>query len=453
MKRAGVSKLIAGAAIAFIGVANANTLPASASTVLTVAYPSVCAFDSGPLATEWWNQVKTDFTNEYPNVTVQYMPIPGSYQDFVNTLSSLYRSSSTAPDVAEMPSADLGVWSSSGYMLSMNTYLKTSSWFHDFPKVIQGEGEFGGNIYAVSAGENDSGLMYNKALFKEAGIPVPWKPATWQDVITAAARIKRTVPSVTPLWLNAGTGSGTNGLLQGINDFIVGSTTPTIQTKSGQLVINSPGIRAALGFYHQVYADGLGASRSALFSPTAVTSPLSLFRDGRLAIAVAPNSYGNNWTKFVSAPYWPRAGKTIGVARLPNESGAGYASTLSGWDLAISSQTSVPQTAYDFINVAQGSTNMIDAANWAGWVPPVQSDWNLPRYTNFASPYNADFAKTLPYATETPTSADYPIWAQGMGEATGDFVENPRTTVAEALRTFESYMTHQLGPSAVATLS
>ncbi len=179
-----------------------------------------------------------------------------------------------------MPSADLGVWSSSGYLLSMNTYLNSSSWFHDFPKVIQKEGEFDGSIYAVSAGENDSGLMYNKVLFKEAGIPVPWKPTTWQDIITAAERIKRTAPSVTPLWLNAGTGSGTDGLLQGINNFIVGSSTPTIQTKSGQMVVDSSGIRAALGFYHEVYAAGLGASKSALFSSNALVSPLSLFRSG-----------------------------------------------------------------------------------------------------------------------------------------------------------------------------
>jgi multiple sugar transport system substrate-binding protein len=453
MKHAWLSKLIAGAAIGFIGVANASTLPAGASPVLTVAYPSVCAFDSGPLATEWWNQVKTDFTNEYPNVTVQYIPIPGSYPDYVDKLSSLYRSPSTAPDVAEMPSADLGVWSSSGYLLPMNTYLKTSSWFHDFPKVIQGEGEFDGNIYAVSAGENDSGLMYNKVLFKKAGIPVPWKPMTWQDVITAAVRVQRAAPSVMPLWLNAGTGSGADGLLQGINDFIDGSSTPTIQTKNGQLVIDSAGIRAALDFYHQVYADGLGASKSAILSPNALIDPLSLFRSGRLAIAVAPNSYGNSWTKFISAPYWPAAGKTIGVARLPNESGTGFASTLSGWDLAISSETSAPQTAYDFINVAQGSTNMIDAANWAGWVPPVQSDWSLPRYKNFAPFFNADFAKALSYGTETPPSANYPIWAEGMSEATGDFVENPRTTVAQALRGFEAYMTHQLGASGVASLS
>jgi multiple sugar transport system substrate-binding protein len=108
--------------------------------------------------------------------------------------------------------------------------------------------------------------------------------------------------------------------------------------------------------------------------------------------------------------------------------------------------------AYNFINVAQDPTNLIDAANWAGWVPPVKSDWALPAYTNFAPPYNADFAKILPYSTETPTSANYSVWVQGMGEATGMFVQNPKTTVSQALSTMVNYVTQQLGNNAVATL-
>ncbi len=455
MKYKGLSKLITmGATLALVGVTAGGVLSANASSkeTLTVAYPSVYAFDTGPLATQWWNQVKAGFNKEYPNVTVQYIPIPGSYQDVVNKLSLLYRSSSTAPDVAEMPSAQIGLWSSSDYLAPMNKFLGTSAWFKEFPKVIQGEGEFNGKIYAVNVGENDSALMYNMKMFKKAGIPVPWKPKTWQDIVTAAAKIKKALPGVTPLWLNAGTGSGANGLLQGINNFIVGSSTPTIQTSSGKMVVSSPGIKAALGFYQQVYSKGLGASETALFSPSAVTAPLALFRTGKLAIAVGSNYYGGNWTKFISAPHWPQAVQTMGVANLPTEAGGGLASTLAGWDLAISSHAPDAQMAYNFINVAQDPTNLIDAANWAGWVPPVKSAWALPAYTNFAPPYNADFAKILPYSTETPTSANYSVWVQGMGEATGMFVQNPKTTVSQALSTMVNYVTQQLGNNAVATL-
>jgi multiple sugar transport system substrate-binding protein len=186
----------------------ASMAGAATKSTITVAYPSVYAFDTGPLATKWWNQVKAEFSAKYPNVKVAYVPIPGSYQDVVNKLSLLYRSPSTAPDVAEMPSAQIGLWASSNFLLPMNKYLGSTTWWPNFPKVIQSEGTFLGKVYAVNAGENDSALMYNKTMFKKAGIPVPWKPTSWADILSAAQKIKKALPGVTPLWLNAGTGSG-----------------------------------------------------------------------------------------------------------------------------------------------------------------------------------------------------------------------------------------------------
>src|ERR1035437_2539302 len=119
MKLLRITRLVAVASmIPMLSVAGG----ASKSTI-TVAYPSVDAFDTGPLATKWWNQVKAEFSAKYPNVKVVYVPIPGSYQDVVNKLSLLYRSPSTAPDVAEMPSAQIGLWASSNYLLPMNKYL------------------------------------------------------------------------------------------------------------------------------------------------------------------------------------------------------------------------------------------------------------------------------------------------------------------------------------------
>jgi multiple sugar transport system substrate-binding protein len=438
--------------LAVSGTVVAAPLAQAASTTITVAYPSVYAFDTGPLATKWWNQVKADYAKLYPNVTVNYIPIPGSYQDVVNKLSLLYRSPSTAPDVAEMPSAQIGLWASSNYLLPMNKYLSSASWWKNFPAVIQSEGTFNGNVYAVNCGENDSALMYNKAMFQKAGIALPWKPKSWQDIINAALKLKKALPNVIPLWANAGTGSGANGLLQGINNFIVGSSTPTIQTKSGKMVVDSPGIRQALNLYHEIYSNGLGASVSDLFSPNAVTDPLAMFQQGKLAMAIGSNYYGGNWTKFINAPYWAQATKVMVDVPIPHVTGGGVASTLAGWDLAISATTKAGQAAFNFINVAQSQKNLIDAANWAGWVPPDKSDWNIPLYTNFAPPYNADFAKILPYATLSPTSANYSVWVEGMGQATGAIAQNPKTSVDQAVSILKNYVTNQLGASAVTTL-
>jgi multiple sugar transport system substrate-binding protein len=421
--------------------------------VIKVAYGSTYVFDTTGLTNKWWNQVAKQFEAQNPGIKVQLEPIPGSYNDIVNKLSLLYRSPSTAPDVAEIPTGQIGLWQSSGYLRPLDSYLSGASWWQNFPAVVQSEGRFGGHVYAVNQGENDSALLYNKTMFRKAGLPVPWKPTSWNDILVAARKLKAALPGVIPLWLNAGSGSGANGLLQGINNFIVGSPTPQIQDgPSGKKwVVDSPGIENSFSFMKAVYAGGLGASESALFSPNAVTTPLTLFAQGKLAMAVGSNYYTGNWTKFISAPYWARAAQTMAVTPIPRETGGGMASTLGGWDYAISAHSGNPSAAFKLINIMEDEENSIDAANWAGWVTPNKAYWTAPAYTKFA-PYQLLFAQILPHATLTPSSGNYSVWAQGMGNATGEFVQNPSTSVKAAVDTLSSYVSNQLGSSSTVKL-
>jgi multiple sugar transport system substrate-binding protein len=444
-----VLSLAATAGIAACGGASSGKSSVSPSSgkakVIKVAYGSTYVFDTAGLTTKWWNQVAKQFEAQNPGIKVQLVPIPGSYNDIVNKLSLLYRSPSTAPDVAEIPTGQIGLWQSSGYLRPLDSFLPSSTWWSKFPKVVQSEGQFSGHTYAVDQGENDSALLYNKTMFQKAGLPVPWKPKNWDDILAAARKLKTALPGVVPLWLNAGSGSGANGLLQGINNFINGTSTPKIQDGS-KWVVDSPGIRASLTFMKSVYSGGLGASETALFSPNAVTTPLTLFAQGKLAMAVGSNYYTGNWTKFIGAPYWAQAAKTMAVTPIPTQTGGGIASTLGGWDYAISAHSGNPDAAFKLINVMENQQNSIDAANWAGWVTPNKDYWNAPAFTKFA-PYQQLFAQILAHATLTPSSSDYSIWVQGMGNATGQLVQNPGTSVSAAVNTLSSYVSNQLNGS------
>lgn len=459
MNRSYVRQLAQLAAIAAL-VAGCSTAPGTSggsggtSVTLKVAYGIDYVFDTDAFAKQWWGEVQSDFQATHPNVNIVFEPIPGSYNDIVSKLSLLYKSPSTAPDIAEIPSGQIGVWAQSGYLLAMNDYLTKTDWWSTFPQVVQNEGTFDGQVYAVNSGENDTALLYNMDMFKQAGIPVPWNPTTWQEIIDAAQKIKSALPNVTPLWLNAGSESGNNGLLQGINNFIVGTKSPTIEDDTNnKFVVDSSGIRAAFAFYQQAFSLGLTPAVSDLFSPNAVTTPLTQFKAGQLAIAIGSNYYGGNWTPTIGAPEWDDAPQVMGEAILPtNYDGMRPTSTLGGWDLAVSANTAQPQVAFDFVNTAESKKESIDAANWAGFVPPDQNYWEDPAYDNFAPPYAEFFAKILPYATGTPTSADYSVWVQGMGEATGAIAQNPSTTVDQAIDILKNYVTQQLGADRVETL-
>jgi multiple sugar transport system substrate-binding protein len=232
-----VAALALAATLGLAGCGGSSSSSSSSSgsgnaKVIKVAYGSTYVFDTEQLTSKWWNQVKQQFEAQNPGIKIALVPIPGSYNDIVNKLSLLYRNASTAPDVAEIPTGQIGLWQSSGFLTPMDKYLPSTSWWGKFPAVVQSEGTFGGKVYAVDQGENDSAMYYNKTMFKKAGLPVPWTPHNWNDIVDAAAKIKASVPGVIPLWFAAGSGSGANGLLQGINNFIVGTATPKIQADS-----------------------------------------------------------------------------------------------------------------------------------------------------------------------------------------------------------------------------
>jgi multiple sugar transport system substrate-binding protein len=457
--RAGVPRLIAAIAlvpmmtVAAGVLANVGSAGASAKVTISVAYAADTTFDTIPLGVTWWGGIQKEFEAKYPNVTLKLIPVAGGEPDFLTKLALLYRSPATSPDVAQFPSTEIALYQSSDYLLPMTKLLKGSTWFSQYPTVIQNEGKIGGQIYAVSAGENNNGLYYDKAILQKAGIKLPWQPKTWADIITAAKAIKKAEPNVIPLWTDAGTSAGPNGAGYGILNLLAGSSTPTIQTSSNKMVVSSKGLLQTLNFYHEVFSDGLGAPTSQLFSPNnAPNIPSADFEKGTLGIAVAANFIGGNWTKQVSFPYWPQASTAMGVAGLPTINGPGYASTLSGWDFGISSHTKDAEADIDLINVMQESTNMINAANWAGWVPPVKSYWTIPLYDNFAKPFNEEFGNILPYSSELPATSNYSVWVEAIEQASGAIAQKPNTTGAQAMAQMKSYVSNQLGPSEVASL-
>ena len=424
-------------------------------TVVTLAYSSNYVLDTTPLTTEYYNSIAKQFDAKYPHATVKLVPIAGSYTDIVDKLSLLYRSKSTAPDVAEMPTEQIGGWASAGYLLPLNKYLPTSAWWSTFPSAVQGEGTFGGKVYAVNQGENDEFMYYDKTIFQRAGLPVPWQPKTWQDIITAAQAIKAHVPGVSPLWVYSGNASGASGVLQGSGNLLYGTTTPQIQDpQTGKWVVDSPGIRVVLGFYHAVDSLGLGAPVSDLFSPSGIGDPTTMFAKGQLGIAIGSNYYGGGWTKTVSAPYFPAAPSVIGVAPVPTENGQapGSATTIGGWDLALAASSPHPSYSWDLLNLMENAQNEVTVGNYAGFVPPSSQYGKDPAFVNFAPPFNAMSVQVLPDGRSIPSSSNFAVWAYGFNEATGDMALHPGMSVQAALNVFKGYVTNQLGASSVETI-
>lgn len=344
-------------------------------------------------------------------------------------------------------------------MLPINSYLKSASWWKGFPSNVQSEGTFGGNTYAVDDGENDSFLFYDKAILRKAGISLPWHPTTWQQIISAGQAVKKAEPSVSAIYVEAGTEVGALAVDQAGGNLLYGSVNPTVvDPKTGKWVVDSPGLHETFNFYRQVYGDGLGVPLGEIFSTKEGGVGFRDFPKGDLAIAIGSNWYGGAWTKAIegpTGPYWTAAPSAIGVAPIPTQNGQGsdIVSTLSGWDYAISKTSAHPALAFQLLSLLEDKQNEIEDANWSGFVPPNTQYGNSSAFTGFAPPFNLESVQVLPHTVLLPTSSDFTIWAQGFNEATAALAQYPaKTTVADAISTMKSYVTNQLGSSAVESI-
>lgn len=124
------------------------------------------------------------------------------------------------------------------------------------PEAVQQALSFNGDVYGVPSGADGRVLYYNKALFKQAGLPEDWNPTSWDDVLDAA-RALQSIEGVTPIQLNAGTAMGEATTMQGVLPLLAG--TGELVWEDGQWMGNTSGLRDVLGLYKTIYVDeGLG---------------------------------------------------------------------------------------------------------------------------------------------------------------------------------------------------
>jgi multiple sugar transport system substrate-binding protein len=402
------------------------------------------------LAPKYYGQIKSEFEAAHPGVTVKLIPIPGAPNDINSKIGLLYRSPSTAPTVVEVESADCGKFAAAGYLLGLNEDLNSSSWWADVPSAVKNECASKGTVYGVDHGLVVQALSYNKVDFKKAGLPVPWHPQSWKEIVEAALTIKHKVPGVTPIWAMGGTGAGT-GIVLGVGTMLAGMDEPTVFNEStNKWIVESAGLKQIFEFLHELSANNLNAPVSDLFNANAPGNAAGYIKSPGAAIGIASSYWGPSWIEN-AAPEWKEAATLIGITPLPNATGGGsnVASEILGQDFGVYSGAPNKTLAYELVAFMMQKKQLIQADQYGEWVPPITAYKTAPEYVNFGKPFPAEFAAVLPHASELPNNQDLPTYLQGFEEATGELIQNPQASVASASKTMKEYVTEQLGESKV----
>ncbi|GAB2840602.1 extracellular solute-binding protein [Streptomyces deserti] len=231
-----------------------------ASLALTA---TACGSDSdsgdkaGPVTLTWWDT--SNATNEAPtykalvkefeaankDVKVKYVNVPF---DLAQNKFDTAAGSKGAPDVLRSEVGWTPAFAKKGFFLPLDGTEALAEQDKFKPNLIE-QAKYEGKTYGVPFTTDTLALVYNKELFKKAGVEAP---KTWDDLKKAAATIKDKT-GVDGYW-----GSTQAYYAQ---SFLYGEGTDTVDVDAKKITITSPAAKKAYGTWQSLF-DGKGLHKA-----------------------------------------------------------------------------------------------------------------------------------------------------------------------------------------------
>ncbi|MEV4990253.1 ABC transporter substrate-binding protein [Pseudarthrobacter sp. LMD1-1-1.1] len=231
--------------------------------------------------------------------------------------------------------------------------------------------------YALPFTAEASVLFYNKELFQKAGLDPAKPPANYEEILSAAKKIRALGPDTYGFTM-AGQCGGCN-----IFEF-----TPSVWASGGDVLsadgktakLDSPEVTKALTFYKQMHDAGVMPEAAKTDSGTAQPA---LFQAGKVGMVVLGAFFTQTLNTDKKIDY--------GIAPIPGENG-GSASFAGGDNIAVTTGSKNKPAAWDFVKWATGDEAQTLLAKNS--IVPVRTDLVKSVYAS-ADPRNEIFSKAL----------------------------------------------------------
>lgn len=420
----------------------------SSTKTIKVAYQKFGAFTQGD---QFFREIKPKFEKAYPGYTMQLLPIQASENDYYTKLSLMMRSPATAPDVVYEDTFLINSDVQAGYLRPLDPYLsKWADWsqFYDSAKAAAASSD--GKTYGVPMGTDTRALWYNKELFAKAGLPVPWQPKSWADILSAARQIKSKLPGVVPLNVYSGKPMGEASTMQGFEMLLYGTQNPLYNAQSKKWIAPSPGFQASLGFLQTIYSQGLAPKPSQALDPNFGTAIQGdWLPKAKLAIDLDGSWLPSVWQSGGSSP-WPSWSNVMGVAPMPTQQGQspGATSMSGGWTLAVGSKSANPDMAWNVIRLALNKQNSLRFDLLDSQIAVRKDVAADPSYQT-TNPTTKLFTDLVQYTHYRPAFAEYPRVSDAVQVAM-ESVMTGQASPQQAMQTYTQALTSIVGAGKVA---
>lgn len=314
------------------------------------------------------------------------------------------------------------------------------------PETVQALLMYQGKRYGIPTGTDVRVIWYRKDLFKKAGLPENWQPTSWEDIFAAARQIKKALPGVIPMQVNAGTNMGEATTMQGFYPVLLSAGSFIFDWDQNKWIVRSPSMLDALNFYKRVYIDEkLGDARIQLIKGGREQS-FAGFRDGKIAMLWEGDWFWRSVLNPATKSEWaiPNRDEVVGWARIPaREPGKGFRGqdfvTISGGTgFILNPNTKHPKEAWAFLSFMFSKEMLMEFQKIE---PRIRARSDVPVT---GDPVMTELVKLLPLTTVRPMLPVYPKVSQAAQLAT-ERVVSGEMTPEQAMEAYAKEVTDLVG--------
>lgn len=399
-------------------------------------------------------KAKKIFEKEHPGKKVDLQPISAQESDYKTKLSLAQRSPATAPDVLYQDSDSLQADADAGYLYNIKPFVdKWEDWNKNYIETAKKIGTGRDGVYGVPADTDTRVIWYNKHVFEKAGIPIPWQPHTWQDLLVTAATIKAKVPGVVPMNMFAGTAIGEGTSMQSFYQLLYGTkqgNKALMDIKTGKWTIGSQGFKDSLNFLKTIYDKGY-APTPAQAQDVNIGGTISMdwLPNDKIGFTLDGSWLPSTWIKGGSKE-WPDYEKTLGAALFPSKTGAEpqYVTSSGGWTLAVGGKSRNPELAFEFIKLLGNREFSLEKDIKEAKIAVRSDVAKDPKYLA-TNAFTEITTKALTYTHVRPSVSEYPKVSAEIQKATEQVVTGAMS-VDEAAKAYDQGVTGIVGQDKVA---
>lgn len=398
-------------------------------------------------------QVKEEFEEANPGVTVELNAIEAQAEDYQTQVNLMNGSPSEAPDLIYQDTFTINQDADAGYLMPLDDHF--DAWderdqYSDQEAVAVTS--LDGQRYGVMLGTDVRGLWYNTELLEQAGIDTPWEPATWDDVLDAARTVRAELgDDVVPLNVYSGTPAGEMASLQGFQMLLSGTEGTLFDDDSEQWVTGSTGFTDSLGFLRTLYDEDLTLDpQDALDANVGTVNNEERIPSGGMAISLEGSWATQSWIEEANQP-WPEWEEVMEFTPMPtqNGQGAGATSMSGGWALSMGANATDPGLAWEVMTYALNQENGVKFAVEGGQIPVRADVAEDPAFLE-DSPKAEEFAALVDITGFRPAYSEYPRISLAVQEAM-ESVMLEQATPEEAAQVYAEEVEGIVGPDNVTT--